>query len=94
MQQINRIAAEAYRYRHGVEHANWPHFMMRNVSRNVMKFKFNYALKGFALYYVVSDVQNYRYMKTRTFMTSAESMAHLQNIALHGGFCAAAFLLV
>jgi hypothetical protein len=34
-----------------------------------MKYKFNYAVKGFAAYVVYRDISNYNHMSQRTFMT-------------------------
>ena len=60
----NRLwVAEHYRLLHGVEHAYWPHYVMRNVGGRLWKYKLNYAVKAFFLYQVFREVQNYRYIK-------------------------------
>ena len=59
----NRLAViEHYKYLHGVEHAHWPHFAMSRLGRHLMKYKFNYAVKSFALYMVYRDIALFRHM--------------------------------
>ena len=65
----NRLwVSEHYRLLHGVEHAYWPHYVMRNVGGHMWKFKFNYAVKAFFAYQVYREVQNYRYMNSVAFL--------------------------
>ena len=47
----NRLwVIDHYRTIHGIEHAYWPHYTMRNVGRHLWKFKFNYGIKAFFIY--------------------------------------------
>ena len=65
----NRLALiQHYKTVHG-DHAFWPHFFMRRVANHAMKYKFNYAVKGFAAYLVYRDFANYQHMKETSFMT-------------------------
>ena len=43
--------------------------MMPRIANHLMKYKFNYLIKGFAAYMVYSDVQHYQHMKTQVFMS-------------------------
>ena len=52
---------EHYKMQHGIQYARWPHFYLGRVGQHLYKYKFNYALKGFAAYLLYRDVQNYRY---------------------------------
>ena len=58
-----------YKYINGVEMAHWPHFAMSRFARHVYRFKFNYAIKGFAAYVIYRDVAEYRKMKETSFVT-------------------------
>ena len=51
-----------YRYLHGVEHAHWPHFFMKNLGRHLNKYKFNYLVKTFFVYNFVREIRNYSYV--------------------------------
>ena len=62
-------AIEHYKYRHGVQMAHWPHFAMSRASRHLWKYKFNYALKGLAVYMLVRDVQHFRHMHRTSYVT-------------------------
>jgi len=56
----NRLnVIDHYRYRHGVQHAHWPHFLMGRVGNMLWKYKFNYAVKGMAALMVVKSVADY-----------------------------------
>jgi hypothetical protein len=47
----NRLwVIEHYRTLHGIEHAYWPHYLMRNAGSHLWKYKFNYGIKGFFIY--------------------------------------------
>ena len=66
----NRLAdIEKYKYLHGVKYARWPHFLMANTSRHLWKYKFNYAVKGFAAYVVLREIQQYQNLKEKSIMT-------------------------
>jgi hypothetical protein len=69
----NRLwVAEHYRLLHGVEHAYWPHYAMRNVGTHLNKYKFNYLVKAFFAYQVYREVNNYQYMQQVKFLTTSE----------------------
>jgi hypothetical protein len=59
---------EHYKQVHG-KHAFWPHYFMQRVATHFMKFKFNYAVKGFATYLVWREVALYKHLKATSFMT-------------------------
>ena len=89
----NRLAViEHYKYRHGVEHAHWPHFAMKRLFNHVNKFKVNYAVKGFAAYLVYRDVAQWQHMRSRAFLTyEAEAMqvgTTMAHTGLFLGICA------
>lgn len=66
----NRLAViQHYKYLNGVEHAHWPHFALARLGRHLMKYKFNYAVKGFAAYMVYRDIAAYQHLQKRTFMS-------------------------
>ena len=91
----NRLwVTEHYRLLHGVEHAYWPHFFLRNMGAHVFKFKFNYALKGFFAYQCYRDVQNYRYVNANTFISSDKQFEHLAQIAWTGFLATSVALLL
>ena len=48
---------EAYKYKHGKMYARWPHYFMQRVSQNLWRYKFNYAVKGFAAFLVFQEHQ-------------------------------------
>ena len=53
---------EAYRYKHGVMYARWPHFVMQKVGSNLWRYKFNYAVKGLAAFMLYQEYANWKYM--------------------------------
>lgn len=56
-----------------------------------MKYKFNYAVKGFAAYLVYRDLANYQHMKETSFMTVQSESKQVAKImtqsALLVGIC-------
>ena len=69
----NRLwVTEHYRLVRGLEHAYWPHFVIRNVGLHLNKYKFNYAVKAFFAYQVYRDVQNYSYRNSVSFIRTDE----------------------
>ena len=48
---------EKYKYLHGEKYARWPAYFMANTGRHLWKYKFNYAVKGFAAYLVYREIQ-------------------------------------
>ena len=65
----NRLAVIEHFKAQAGQHAYWPHHALTNVARHLLKYKFNYAVKGFAAYVVYRDIANYNYMSQRTFLT-------------------------
>ena len=47
---------EMYKYKHGKMYARWPHFAMEKVGRTLWRYKFNYAVKGFAFFVFYHEV--------------------------------------
>jgi hypothetical protein len=91
----NRLwVAEHYRLLHGVEHAYWPHYTLRNIGCHLNKYKFNYAIKLFFAYQVYREVQSYRYLNQVKFMTTSESTAHGAQIAWNAFLFTAVSLLI
>ncbi len=89
----NRLAViQHYKFQHGAEFAYWPHFFMRNVATHLMKYKFNYAVKGFAAYLVYRSVADYRHHNQRMFLNLDQHGQFFLSIgastALFGGICA------
>ena len=60
---------EHYKHLHGEMYARWPHYWMGRTANTLWKYKFNYAVKGFAAYMVFREVQNYRNLKEKTVMS-------------------------
>ena len=59
---------EHFRYRYGEAHTYWFHTMMRNTFKHVNKYKFNYLLKAFFVYYTLNRYQHYRYVDSVAFL--------------------------
>jgi hypothetical protein len=87
-------AIEYYNNRLGVELAHWPHFAMKRLGTHLNKYKFNYLVKGFALYIVYSDVQYYRYMQTQAFLTRHQETSMKLNVLCHSAVAGGLFLLL
>ena len=65
-----RLAAvEYYRNRHGHRYMYWPHYVIGNMGRNLYKYKFNYAVKGFLVYTLYREIRNYNHLCNTTFMS-------------------------
>ena len=60
---------EHYKFQHGIKFARWPHFFLGRVGANLYKYKFNYAVKGFAAYLLYRDIQNYRYWNEKVILS-------------------------
>lgn len=60
---------EHYRYEHGVKMVHWPHYAMQRLSGHLMRYKFNYAIKGFAAYLMYRDFARYSHMRSTSFTT-------------------------
>lgn len=77
----NRLfVTEHYRLLHGVEHAYWPHYMMRNMGNHLWKFKLNYGVKAFFIYQVAREVQHYKHLNRVSFMSTDEQMSKALSI--------------
>ena len=91
----NRLwVAEHYRLLHGIEHAYWPHYTLRNIGGHLNKYKFNYAVKAFFAYQVYREVQNYRYLNQVKFMTTSENAYQGATIAWNAFLFTAVSLLI
>lgn len=67
----NRLwVTEHYRLLHGVEHAYWPHYFLKNTGGHLWKYKLNYIVKAFFVYQAYRTVENYRYLNSVSFMSS------------------------
>ena len=91
----NRLwVTEYYRLLHGVEHAYWPHYTLRNVGADLNKYKFNYLVKAFFVYQCYRDVQHFRYRNNVSFLRSDEQFGHIAQIAWTGFLASAVCLLI
>ena len=59
---------------------------MTRLATHVMKYKFNYAVKGFAAYIVYRDIAHYNYLSQRSFLTIQKSSELATTGAIHAGF--------
>lgn len=85
---------EHFRTLHGERYAYWPHYWMGNKASQLWKYKFNYAVKGFAAYMVFREVQQYRNLKAKTVMTFNQSFSSFGQIGATTGFFATVCLLI
>jgi hypothetical protein len=91
----NRLwVTEHYRLLHGVEHAYWPHFVLKNVGNHLWKYKFNYGIKGYFVFNLFRVIQNYRYQQSVVFLKTDEQFNHVRSIAWNGFVTGAVFLLI
>ena len=58
---------------------------MGRVGQHLYRYKFNYALKGFAAYLLYRDIQNYRYWNDTVILTYAHRAQMGTEFALKGG---------
>ena len=61
-------AIEYYKNRVGHRHMYWPHYVIGDMGRHLMKYKFNYAVKGILLYSLYREIKNYNHLFNVTFM--------------------------
>jgi len=71
-----------YKTVHG-DHAFWPHFFMRRVANHAFKYKFNYAVKGFASLLVFTSLAEYQHMKETRFLTMQDESKQVAKIITH-----------
>lgn len=91
----NRLwVAEHYRLLHGVEHAYWPHYFIRNLGGHLNKYKFNYAVKAFFAYQVYREIQNYRYINSVSFLKTDDQISYLGQVAWTGFLATAVALII
>lgn len=91
----NRLAViEHYRYRFGVEHAHWPHFMMGRTGNKLYKYKFNYAVKGLAAFMLVKAVADYKHINERAFLSYDKTAEYTLSIGGYAAFCAGVFAMI
>jgi hypothetical protein len=82
----NRLAViQHYKYANGVEYAHWPHYVLSRLARHTYRYKFNYAIKGFAGYLVYRDIATYRQFKSTEFVTIQQEGLFGVSIAFHTG---------
>ena len=62
-------AIELYRHRHGELYARWPHFVMTRMGQHLYRYKFNYAVKGFAAFLVFQEYQEYKQYCSKAIST-------------------------
>lgn len=62
-------AIEYYKYKHGQVYSRWPHYALGKAGRHLMRYKFNYAVKGFAAYLLYSDYQQYKHLSSIAIMS-------------------------
>jgi hypothetical protein len=85
----NRLfVIQHYKYLHGVEFAHWPHFVLRNIGNNLMKYKYNYAVKGFAAFMLYRAVSEYKGYNSRAFLTMDQHGYFAANIIVHSAIFA------
>lgn len=58
---------------------------MGRLGRHMMRYKFNYAIKGFAAYLVYRDIAQRRHMKKTTYVTVQQESMMMGSTFLHGG---------
>ena len=85
---------EHFKYLHGEKYAHWPHYWMGRQASQLWKYKFNYAVKGFAAYLVFREVQQYRNLQAKTVMTFNESFESVLGIGAATGAFATVCLLI
>jgi hypothetical protein len=89
----NRLnVIESYKYMYGVEHAHYPHYAMQRFSKHFMRYKFNYAVKGFALYLMYRDISQFRKMNNQSYVTIYGEIIFGAQLGFHtamfAGLCA------
>lgn len=91
-QRLTQI--EHYKYQHGIQYARWPHYALSRLGSNLYKYKFSYALKGFAVYLIYRDVQNIRYWNEKVVLSYQNYGQMCSEVAVKaGGFAALCLLL-
>lgn len=72
----------------------WPHHAMNRFATHVMKYRFNYAVKGFFLYLVYADLSQIAHKRRTQFVTIQEDTMLKMTLATHTGAFAAVCLLI
>ena len=91
----NRLAdIEHYKYLHGEKYARWPAYFMANVGRHLWKYKFNYAVKGFAAYLVYREIQQQNNLKEKSILTLEQSSIGMFRIGGQGAMFVAICCLI
>ena len=85
---------EHFKNLHGEKYAHWPHYWMGRQASQLWKYKFNYAVKGFAAYLVFREVQQYRNLKAKTVMTFNEGFESFAGIGFTAGVFSTVCLLI
>lgn len=82
----NRLQTiEHFKYINGKEMAHWPHFAMSRFARHLLRYKGNYAIKGFAAYLIYRDYALLTQLKATTYVTMQQEILIGGNAFLHTG---------
>ena len=67
---------------------------MANAGRHLWKYKFNYAVKGFAAYLVYREIQQYNNLKEKSILSIEQSGISMAKIGTQGAVLAGVCLLM
>jgi len=85
---------EHYRYEHGIKMAHWPYYAMQRLSGHLMRYKFNYAIKGFAAYLMYRDLARYSHMRSTSFTTIQQDAYMIGTFLFHAGVFTGVCLII
>ena len=90
----NRLwVIDHYKFRYGANHTYWVHTMLGNWGKHLMRYKFNYAVKGFLAYQVYAAYQNYKYVDSMTFLSNTQLAMYRGPVMFNATVFAGACLL-
>lgn len=82
---------EHYRYKHGKMYARWPHYVLDKMGRHLYRYKFNYAVKGFAAFLILQEYSQYKHMNSVAILSVQQDMKFFISVtgkaAAFGGIC-------
>ena len=81
---------EHYKALRTPELLHWPHYAIGKYASHINKYKFNYALKAFLVYNLVSEVNNMRYQHKNFLVPFADQATHFTSIGIKFGLAGAA----
>lgn len=87
-------AIEYYKNLRGVEYDYWPHYVLGKMNRHLWRYKFNYAIKGFFVYALYSEIRHYNHLSSVSFMNVEQQLNHYLRITGHGILAAGIFLYI